>query len=75
MGLLVDELVGQRQVVLKSLEANYRSVPGVSGATILSDGRAALILDVPALHRLASPGAPVTGPITRPEAAKVEYMQ
>ena len=71
MGLLVDELIGQRQVVLKSLEANYRSVPGVSGATILSDGRAALILDVPALHQLATAGAPVTGS----EAAKMEYLQ
>ncbi|MEE8453625.1 MAG: chemotaxis protein CheW, partial [Limibaculum sp.] len=71
MGLLVDELIGQRQVVLKSLEANYRSVPGVSGATILSDGRAALILDVPALHQFATAGAPVTGP----EAAKMEYLQ
>ena len=57
MGLLVDELIGQRQVVLKSLEANYRSVPGISGATILSDGLVALILDVPALRQLASPGA------------------
>ena len=71
IGLLVDELIGQRQVVLKSLEANYRSVPGISGATILGDGRAALILDVPALHQLASPGAP----FTRPEAAKMEYAQ
>ncbi len=44
--LLVDELLGQLQVVLKSLEANYRRVKGVSGATILGDGRVALILDV-----------------------------
>ncbi|MEQ1519553.1 MAG: chemotaxis protein CheW, partial [Usitatibacteraceae bacterium] len=43
--LLVDELLGQQQVVLKSLEANYRRVKGVSGATILGDGRVALILD------------------------------
>ncbi|MEO8383773.1 MAG: chemotaxis protein CheW [Betaproteobacteria bacterium] len=43
--LRVDELVGQLQVVLKSLEANYRRVKGVSGATILGDGRVALILD------------------------------
>lgn len=49
VALLVDELVGQRQVVLKSLEANFRRVEGVSGATILGDGRVALILDVPAL--------------------------
>jgi two-component system chemotaxis sensor kinase CheA len=46
IALLVDELVGQHQVVVKNLEANYRKVPGVSGATILGDGRVALILDV-----------------------------
>ena len=49
VALLVDELIGQRQVVLKSLEANFRRVEGVSGATILGDGRVALILDVPSL--------------------------
>ena len=37
--LLVDELVGQQQVVVKSLETNFRKVPGVSGATIMGDGR------------------------------------
>jgi len=46
LALLVDELLGQQQVVVKSLEANFRKVPGVTGATILGDGRAALILDV-----------------------------
>ena len=49
VALLVDELVGQHQVVVKNLEANYRKVPGVSGATILGDGRVALILDTNAL--------------------------
>ena len=44
--LLVDGIQGQRQVVIKSLEANYRHVPGVAAATILGDGRVALILDV-----------------------------
>ncbi len=44
--LLVDGIQGQRQVVIKSLEANYRQVPGVAAATILGDGRVALILDV-----------------------------
>ena len=48
---LVDELVGQQQVVIKSLEANYRRVHGISGATILGDGRVALILDVADLVR------------------------
>jgi two-component system chemotaxis sensor kinase CheA len=49
IALFVDELVGQHQVVIKSLEANYRKVPGISGATILGDGHVGLILDVPAL--------------------------
>ncbi len=53
VALLVDELVGQQQVVVKNLEANYRKVPGVSGATILGDGRVALILDVAQLVRRA----------------------
>jgi len=44
--LLADEIQGQRQVVIKSLEANYRQVPGVAAATILGDGRVALILDI-----------------------------
>jgi len=52
VALLVDELLGQQQVVVKNLEANYRKVPDVSGATILGDGRVALILDIAALvHR------------------------
>lgn len=54
VALLVDELLGQHQVVIKSLEANYRKVPGVSGATIMGDGRVALILDIPGLVRLVS---------------------
>jgi two-component system chemotaxis sensor kinase CheA len=53
VALLVDELVGQHQVVIKSLEVNYRRVDGVSGATIMGDGRVALILDVPGLVRMA----------------------
>ncbi|MDT8398932.1 MAG: chemotaxis protein CheW [Pseudomonadales bacterium] len=48
--LLVDELVGQQQVVVKNLESNYRKVRGVSAATILGDGRVAMILDVAELH-------------------------
>jgi two-component system chemotaxis sensor kinase CheA len=51
--LLVDELLGQHQVVVKNLEANYRRVPGVSGATILGDGRVALIIDVSSLVKRA----------------------
>lgn len=50
--LLVDELVGQHQVVVKNLETNYRRVPGISAATILGDGSVALIVDVAAMQRL-----------------------
>jgi two-component system chemotaxis sensor kinase CheA len=51
VALLVDDLLGQQQVVVKNLEANYRRVDGISGATILGDGRVALILDVGGLVR------------------------
>ncbi len=47
--LFVDELLGQHQVVIKSLESNFRKIQGISGATIMGDGRVALILDVAAL--------------------------
>jgi two-component system, chemotaxis family, sensor kinase CheA len=53
VGLFVDDLLGQQQVVIKSLETNFRRVEGVSGATILGDGQVALILDVPGLIRVA----------------------
>lgn len=51
--LLVDQLIGQHQVVVKNLELNYRKVPGISAATILGDGSVALILDVVALVTLS----------------------
>jgi two-component system chemotaxis sensor kinase CheA len=51
VALLVDELLGQHQVVVKNLESNYRKVPNVSGATILGDGTVALILDTSSLVR------------------------
>ncbi|MBB5205883.1 two-component system chemotaxis sensor kinase CheA [Inhella inkyongensis] len=51
VALLVDELLGQQQVVVKNLEANYRKVHDVSGATIMGDGRVALILDIGSLVR------------------------
>ncbi len=54
VGLFVDDLLGQQQVVIKSLEANYGHIDGISGATILGDGSVALILDVPGLIRVAS---------------------
>jgi two-component system chemotaxis sensor kinase CheA len=51
IALLVDELLGQQQVVVKNLESNYRKVDDISGATIMGDGRVALILDIGALVR------------------------
>jgi len=53
IALLVDSLLGQEQVVIKTLEANYRRVQCVAGATILGEGRVVLILDVAALVRIA----------------------
>ena len=57
--LLVDQLVGQHQVVVKNLETNYRKVPGISAATILGDGSVALIVDVAALQRANREKAPL----------------
>ena len=57
VGLLVDELMAQQQVVIKSLETNFHPVDGVMGATILGDGQVALILDVPGLISLAAEAA------------------
>jgi two-component system chemotaxis sensor kinase CheA len=50
IGLVVDEIVGQQQVVIKSLETNYRAISGIGGATILGNGRVALIVDVSGLR-------------------------
>jgi len=52
-GVFVDDLLGQQQVVIKSLESNYKRINGVSGATILGDGSVALILDIPSLIRMS----------------------
>jgi len=49
VSILVDELLAQQQVVIKSLETNFKHVPGLAGATIHGDGTVALILDVPGL--------------------------
>lgn len=58
LALEVDELLGQQQVVVKNLERNYRRIPGVAGATILGDGRVALIVDAASLpHHTALPRA------------------
>jgi two-component system chemotaxis sensor kinase CheA len=56
--LFVDAMVGQQQVVIKSLETNYRKVPGISGATIMGDGHVALILDIAALVGMARSALP-----------------
>lgn len=53
VGLSIDDVLGQQQVVIKSLEKNFREVPGVSGATILGDGSVALIIDVPTVIKLS----------------------
>lgn len=53
VALVVDELLGQQQVVIKSMETNYQKVPGVSGATILGDGTVSLILDITDIVQMA----------------------
>jgi len=58
VALLVDALLSQHQVVIKSLEGNYRKVPGTAGATIMGDGKVALILDTGDLVRLWRRGRP-----------------
>lgn len=53
VGVVVDELLGQQQVVIKSLEENYKRVDGISGATILGDGTVALIVDISSLSKMS----------------------
>ena len=55
LALFVDELISQNQVVIKSLETHYRRVEGISGATIMGDGRVALIIDIEQLARMTQP--------------------
>ncbi|PWC47708.1 chemotaxis protein CheA [Azospirillum sp. TSA6c] len=57
LGLVVDEVLGQQQVVIKSLESNFRRLDGVAAATILGDGRVALILDVAGLREMSRHGS------------------
>lgn len=63
--LLVDSILGQRQVVIKSLEANYQRVAGIAAATILGDGRVALILDVDAV---------ISGPTSEPAPSETRLL-
>ena len=60
IGLFVDELKGQQQVVIKSLEVNYKRIEGISGATILGDGSVALIVDIPGLISLSNRETPTS---------------
>ena len=53
MGIIVDALVGEQELVVKAIGAPIGETPGVSGAAILGDGRVALIVDVPGLFKLA----------------------
>jgi two-component system, chemotaxis family, sensor kinase CheA len=70
IGLIVDELHGQQQVVIKSLETNFRRIEGVSGATILGDGMVALILDIAGLLRLAQYRGGMSIELQRGETAR-----
>ncbi|MCK5425913.1 MAG: chemotaxis protein CheW, partial [Emcibacter sp.] len=54
MGFIVDDLVNQQQVVIKSLETNYELIEGVSGATILGNGRVSLIIDIATVQEMVS---------------------
>jgi two-component system chemotaxis sensor kinase CheA len=70
IGLIVDALLGQQQVVIKSLETNFRRIEGVSGATILGDGTVALILDIAGLLRLAQYRSGTPPGLPRAETAR-----
>jgi two-component system chemotaxis sensor kinase CheA len=61
IGLMVDQLIGMQEVVLKSLEKNFRSIPGLSGASILGDGRVSLILDLDAILEMTARESPSGG--------------
>ena len=56
LGLLVDRVLGEEDIVIKSLAENFRNVPGIAGASILGDGRVSLILDLAALLDIAAKG-------------------
>jgi two-component system chemotaxis sensor kinase CheA len=76
--VLADELLGQQQVVVKSLEANFQRVPGISGATVLGDGRVALIVDVGGLFDLGQQllqAAPPLLPTAPPPVAQASRAE
>jgi two-component system, chemotaxis family, sensor kinase CheA len=72
VGLVVDELRGQQQVVVKSIETNYENVVGISGATILGNGRVAFILDVASLREAERAASERTG--RQPKTESVQHM-
>jgi two-component system chemotaxis sensor kinase CheA len=72
VGLVVDELLGQQQVVVKSIETNYQNVVGISGATILGNGRVAFILDVASLREADRAASERIG--RQPKAETVQHM-
>jgi len=67
VGLFVDELMSQQQVVIKSLETNFKQITGLAGATMLGDGRVALILDIPGV--ITRFQAPDDRRVAKPQAA------
>lgn len=69
IGIVVDDLLGQQQVVIKSLEQNYKRVEGISGATILGDGTVALIVDISGLRKMADLQPRITRNSNREKAA------
>jgi two-component system chemotaxis sensor kinase CheA len=72
VGLVVDELLGQQQVVVKSIETNYENVLGISGATILGNGRVAFILDVASLREADRAASERNG--RQPKVESVQHM-
>jgi len=68
-GILVNELLEQQQIVIKSIEKNYKKVDGLTGATILGNGRVALILDVPGLLQNLMSAEPVVSESKREPVA------
>jgi two-component system, chemotaxis family, sensor kinase CheA len=74
VGLVLDEIVGQQQVVIKSLESNYQALAGLSGATILGNGRVALIIDVPGVHGIVRAAA-TQARVVSPPSAQLQQVQ
>ncbi|WP_086932493.1 chemotaxis protein CheA [Agarilytica rhodophyticola] len=74
VGIIVDELLAQQQVVIKSLEHNYQRVEGISGATILGDGTVALIVDIPGIARLAEESSLLINAATQANVSNQNHL-